>query len=183
MVFFFIAYLIIIALFCLPIDVKFKSFAASYDSGAVITLFNIIDIFPLRKKKNKSVGKNSEKDKANQNEETKSTDGQKIKSEQNKKDRKSIIRFVPDSALLEIFTVDRMLIIMDNFEPLNGYLYVIFNQLANYLRIKDCLYDYQITNVNTSIKKPNIQIYIHLKIRLIMIFSVFLKIIRIRRKK
>jgi len=140
---------------CMPIDIKFKSFATNVAGGSIISIYNIFDIFPYKKKP----------------------------KEISKPKSKSKIKFVPDTIIFDVITIDKLSIVIDNFEPINGYLLVIINQFVNALKIKDCLENYEITNINTESNKPNLQIYIHFKIHLVMIFSVIFKIIKIRRKK
>lgn len=163
MVFFFISFLLLISLFCTPFSFRIRLSLGGRDIilHSVININRILDIFPEKKMKSK-----------------KSVCQRKFPLN---------IKIVPSKSLFDMLKIYEFKLICHNISQYNVIAYNMFvvflQQFAALLRLKGSLYDFEFLNTEGIDRIPRIQLKIHFKINLLIIFSSIFKIIRIEVNK
>lgn len=165
MVFSFIFYLILIAVFCAPVTFRVKAFAG----GRTVTMrpvisINGIDFFPGKRVDEKSTNEPSP--------------------------RKSrfpyVIKFVPNRFMLKLINIYELKVTCYNVSEYSVIAYnavlSIFGLIASYLRYSDKLHSYTVDTFS-GIGRPEIQVRLHIKLNLFMIFSAVFKIIKLEKRR
>ena len=170
MVFFYISYLLIISLFCLPLSFRAKLFIGDGKKSLSmnVSINKLIKLYPFNKDKNKE--KQIEK-----------------VNKKAKKLSKFKIKFVPNENIFKLIKIYELKIVCHNLSYYAVTLYNIFlallRQSVFVMRSYDSLYDFAFTETNSADNSPEIQLKLHMKINLFIIFSAIFKIIKIRKRR
>lgn len=163
MVFFYISYLLIISLFCLPISFRAKVHLGDENQPYFITvnINKIFDVFPFRQ------GIEKIKEKA-------------------KKANLSIKLKPPTTEIFKILTIYELKIICHNISKYSITAYniglALLQQFVFVLRSYDSLFDFDFTSTESIDNMPKIQLKAHIKINLFIIFSSIFKIIKVTKR-
>ncbi|NLL56824.1 MAG: hypothetical protein GX242_06400 [Clostridiales bacterium] len=164
MVFFYIFYLLLISFFCLPFSFRAKIHLGDRLEPYFVNLNinRLIDIFPFSKGESK------------------------IKQIAKKSKYAFKLKTLPTSDILKILTVYELKILCHNISKYSNIAYnmalALLQQFVTMLRIYDNLYDFDFITTESSDNMPKIQLKLHVKVNLFIIFSRFFKIIKITKK-
>lgn len=169
MVFILISYLLLVSAVCFPFSIRVKFFSGDkyQPLSAVININSLINIFPGKKDKTA-----------------------KAKMQAKKKPKKPSplkLRFNPDQSIFNLIKIYEMKIVCHNISKYStiGYNMAInlLQQVVFFLKYKDCLYDFNFVNTVGDDNIPEIQLKLHIKINLFIIFSSIFKIIKIEKRR
>lgn len=163
MVFFYISYLIAISIFCLPFSLRAKVHVGDKDQPLFITLNinRLFDIFPLDSKTIK-------------------------KHKKHKKLPKISLKLTQASDMMRLLIIQELKIVCHNISKYNIIVYnialVLLRQLVDVMSAYGNLYNFQFNSSDSYDNMPKLQIKLHIKINLFIIFSSFFKIIKINKR-
>jgi hypothetical protein len=164
MVFFFIFYLLTVSLFCLPFSFRAKVHLGDKEEPYFVTVNvnRVFDIFPFRKALDK------------------------VKQRAKKANLSLKLKFPPTTDILKILTVYELKIMCHNISKYSTTAYniglALLQQFVVLLRSYDSLYDFDFTSTESIDNMPKIQLKVHIKINLFIIFSSFFKIIKVTKR-
>jgi hypothetical protein len=97
------------------------------------------------------------------------------------------VKLNPNKRVFDLIKIYELKINCHNISKYNiigfNMAYSMLEQLVYILRIKDCLFDFQFTNTESADNTPKLQVKLHIKINLFMIFSSLFKIIKIEKRR